>query len=87
MSGPLASGSNATVITSGSIRSSSATIGGTSCAIVGSFGEDVARVEAQPQVPDVLTLPAEIAPQAFGLPFAAHALEPLDVRSGSFLPG
>ena len=29
-------------------------------------------------MPDVLALPAVVAPHAFGLPLAAHALEPLD---------
>ena len=49
-------------------------IGGTSRSTVGVGGENVAGVKAQPQVVDVRALPAEVAPQALGLPFAAHAL-------------
>ena len=41
--------------------------------------EDISRVEAQTQMPYVLALPAVIAPEALGLPFAAHSLELLDV--------
>ena len=35
---------------------------------------------------DILALPAVIAPEAFGFPFAAHTLELLDVL-GVLLPG
>ena len=79
MSGPLASGSNATVTMSGFDPPQLGDDRRDVLVHRGLFGEDVARVEAQPQVADVLALPAEIAPEALGLPLAAHPLELLDV--------